>query len=77
MIWLAILGGVVALGVGIALGSPRPFDQSHDDIDRRLEEPGEHARVKRKTTFVTLLQRKVERGSVRRRRATRRKPFQF
>lgn len=77
MSWIAIGGLVAALGLGVYLGLPRRFDQSLEDIDRRLQEEGEHARVKRKTTIIGLMQRKLSRGSERRRAAARRRPFRL
>jgi hypothetical protein len=77
MSWIAIGGLVAALGFGVYLGLPRRFDQSLEDIDRRLDERGEHAQVKRKTTFIGLMQRRLAKGSDRRRAASRRRPFRL
>jgi len=74
---LYIVSGVVALGLGIYLGLPGRYEQSLDEIDRRLDEEGEHAKAERKATVITILQRKVQPGSDRRREAQRRKPFHF
>jgi hypothetical protein len=72
-----IIGGIVALGVGVYLGMPARYDQTLDEIDERLDQEGEHGKVKRKTTVITILQRTVQPGSERRRTASRRKPFHF
>jgi hypothetical protein len=74
---LYIVTGVVALGLGIYLGLPGRYDQSLEEIDKRLDEEGEHAKAERKNTVITILQRKVQPGSDRRRAAQRRKPFHF
>ena len=76
MTWLIILSFVVALGFGVWLGRPRPFDQSLDEIDERLQEKGQHARVKRHRTVLSLLQRNSERASHQRRRSSR-TPFRM
>ena len=76
MIWLVSLSFVGALGFGIWLGMPRRYEQSLDEIDQRLQEEGEHQRVRRHATFMSLMQRKVEKGSSKRQRSTRR-PFQL
>jgi len=73
MIWLLGLSFVVAVGVGIWFGLPGKYDQSLDEIDERLNEPGKkHSTVKRRLTFINLM-KKEERGSKRRRSS--RTPF--
>jgi hypothetical protein len=75
---LAIVGMVFALALGIYWGLPLRYQPSLEEIDKRLEEDGEHAKVKRHMTFLNLLQRKTEKGSDRRRNASRtRRPFQY
>lgn len=76
MSWLVILSFVAALGFGIWLGRPRPYDQSLEEIDEKLSEEGRHARVRRHRTVLNLLQRKSERASHARRRPTR-SPFKM
>ena len=51
---------------------PQPLDE----IDQRLEEDGQHQKVRRHRTAFNLLQEKVERGSHSRRRRSR-KPFRI
>ena len=72
--WFIVLS-VAAVGLGFWLGRPRMYDQSLDDIEERLSEGGDHQKVKRHTTFINFIQRKVEKGSDRRRGT--RKPFQM
>lgn len=74
---LYIIGGILALGVGVYLGMPARYDQTLDEIDERFDQEGEHGKVKRKATVITILQRTVQPGSERRRTASRRKPFHF
>lgn len=73
---LAILGMIAALAFGIYWGLPPRYDPSVEEIEKKLGEEGEHAKVKRHTTFLNLMQRKVQRGSDRRRSSRRtRRPF--
>lgn len=76
MSWLIALSFVTALGFGVWLGMPRRYDQSHEEIDRRLDEEGEHQQVKRHRIVFNLLQKKMEKGSDARRRRSR-KPFRM
>lgn len=74
---LGILGMLAALAFGIYWGLPPRHQHSPEEIEKKLGQSGEHAKVKRHTTFFNLLQRKVERGSDRRRGSRRsRRPFQ-
>jgi hypothetical protein len=76
---IGILGMVVALVAGIYWGLPDRYTPPLDELEESLSETGkEHGRVKRRETFLTILQRKVERGSDRRRRERgRRRPFRL
>ena len=76
MSWLIGISFLAALGGGIWLGLPRRYDQPLEEIDRRLDEEGEHQQVKRHRTVFNLLQRKMEKGSHSRRRQGRR-PFRM
>ena len=76
MSWLIALSFVVALGFGVWLGMPRRYDQSLEEIDRRLDEEGDHQKVRRHRTVFNLLQPKMEKGSDTRRRHSR-KPFRM
>jgi hypothetical protein len=78
MTLLGILGMVAALAFGIYWGMPVRYNQRPEEIEERLEKDGRHQKVKRHTTFLNLLQRKVQKGSDRRRTAHRsRRPFQY
>ncbi len=73
---LGIIGMLAALGFGIYWGLPPRYQPSPEELERKLGESGEHAKVRRHTTFFNLMQRKVERGSDRRRGSRRsRRPF--
>lgn len=75
---LGIIGMILALALGIYWGLPRRYDPSIEEIDKKLEEDGKHAKAKRHMTFLNLLQRKVQKGSDRRRgRGRSRRPFQY
>ena len=76
MTWLIGVSFVVALAGGIWLGLPRRYDQPLDEIDRRLDQEGQHQKVKRRRTVFSLLQRNMEKGSHSRRRQSR-KPFRM
>jgi hypothetical protein len=73
-----ILGLVAALLFGIYWGLPTRYEQTVEEIDQRLGEEGEHARVRRRTTVLNLLQRKMQKGSDRRfARGRGRRPFRY
>ncbi|TVP59215.1 MAG: hypothetical protein EA351_01885 [Gemmatimonadales bacterium] len=73
---LMIVTAVGALFLGIYLGLPKRFDQSPEEIDKLLGKDGEHATVDRKETFISILHKRAQKGSDRRRTRTRR-PFKF
>ena len=62
---LKILGGLVALGVGIWYGLPGRYEQSLDDVeDRMLQGGGETRKVKRHFTPLAWVHRQLNaRGS--------------
>ena len=76
MSWLIVLSFVAALGLGVWLGMPSRYEQPLDEIDRRLDEEGQHQKVRRHRTVFTLLQKNMEKGSHARRRSSR-KPFRM
>lgn len=73
---LIILSFVGALVLGIYLGMPRRFEQTPEEIDALLDKEGEHAKVDRKETVISILQKRAQKGSDRR-RTRKRKPFQL
>jgi hypothetical protein len=76
MTLLLILGALAAFLLGIWLGMPRRFDQSPDEIEERLSKDGEHATVERKETVISIIQKRAQKGSDRR-RTRKRRPFQL
>lgn len=75
---IGAIGLIAALAFGIYWGLPTRYEQPFEEIDERLMEEGDHQKVKRRTTFLSLLQRKAERGSERRRsRGRTRTPFRY
>jgi hypothetical protein len=73
MVGLSLVGALIW---GIWLGLPKRYDQSLEEIDRRLSESGAHRKAKRHMTFLNLLQRKTEKGTDRRFRSERH-PFRM
>ncbi len=77
MTFLVGLSFVMALLLGLWLGRARPYDQSPEEIERRLSEvDGTHRKVKRHLIFLDLLHRVSEKASDRRFR-DRRRPFKW
>jgi len=70
MLTLKILGGVIALGIGIWLGMPGRYTQSYEDLEHSLDSGfHRHRKVKRVFTPMAWLQRKVSaRGAAPRQR---------
>lgn len=73
---LVILSLVAAFGFGLWIGRPQRFDQSPEEIEERLSKDGEHATVDRRETVISILQKRAEKGSDRRRTRPR-KPFRL
>lgn len=49
--FLKVLGGIAALALGLWLGRPEPYRQSHEEIEKILDQPSRrHGRVKRHLT---------------------------
>ncbi len=63
---LMILGGVVALGVGIYLGLPGDSNVSREDIEEALSKPRSgHKKVKRRFTPLDYFARNKRESSIR------------
>lgn len=71
MLLLKILGGVLALGLGIFLGLSSGSGPTLEEVEERMGKNLPRARATRHFTFFGLLQKKQERGSHRRRQRTR------
>ncbi len=74
MLLLKILGGVLALGLGILLGLARGTGPTVREVEERMGKNLPRARATRHFTIFGLLQKKQERAS-RRRRQRARAPF--
>lgn len=57
MLILKILGGLVALGVGIWLGTAREYRQSQSEIDKALTEDRGQQRVRRHWMWMDMFSR--------------------
>ena len=70
MLFLKILGGLAALGLGIYLGLAGHYRPDFNEIDRALSGQGKTKRAKRHFTPLGWLRKSEERSShIRRRRA--------
>jgi hypothetical protein len=59
-LFLYVVGGILALGLGIWLGLPGRYDQTPDEIERIMTEGGRRRRkTKKMFTPLAWLQRKV------------------
>ena len=74
MLFLKILGAILALGLGLYLGAPGRYMQKPEEIDKALEGGGKTWRTKKHYTWLGWL-RKDERASQARLRGSPRKPF--
>ncbi len=68
---LKILGGILALAIGIFLGRPYGRGPTVEEVEERMGKNLPRARATRHFTIFGLMQKKRERGSHRRRRRTR------
>ena len=60
ILFLYVVGGILALGLGIWLGLPGRYDQTPEDIERIMGEGGRRRRkTKKMFTPLAWLQRKV------------------
>lgn len=76
MLLLKILGGIIALAVGVYLGLPGDFRQTPEEIESSLGERRASRKVKRVFTPLDWIRAK-ERGSDRRRGQRTRQPFKL
>ena len=71
MLLLQILGGVLALGLGIFLGLSFGSGPTVEEVEERMGKNLPRGKATRHFTFLGLMQKKQERGSRRRRQRTR------
>jgi hypothetical protein len=69
LLFLKILGGVLALGVGLYMGSSGRYHVDPDEIDKALTERGYSKKAKRHFTPLGWLRNTQERSSHIRRRS--------
>jgi hypothetical protein len=69
VLFLKILGGVLALGIGFYFGSAGRYRPDPDEIEKALSEGGRTRKVKRHFTPLGWLRQNQERGSHLRRRS--------
>lgn len=68
MLLLKVLGGLVALGLGLYLGLAGQYKPDPEELDRALGPGGRSKRARRSFTPLGWLRQKAERGSHVRRR---------
>ena len=68
MLALKILGGILALGIGLYLGGAGQYRPDHDEIDKALDGGGYSRKTKRHFTLFGWLRHTSERSSHIRRR---------
>lgn len=68
MLFLKILCGLAALGIGIYLGMAGKYESDPEELDRALAPGGRSRKVKRRFTLFGWLRVSEERSSHRRRR---------
>lgn len=71
MLLLKILGGVLALALGIFLGLSFGNGPTVDEVEERMGKNLPRERATRHFTFLGLMQKKQDRGSHRRRQRSR------
>ena len=75
MLVLKIAGAIAALIFGVYLGLASGTGPTVDDVEERMGKNLPRQKATRHFTFMGFLQKKAERGSSRRRRASARRPF--
>jgi hypothetical protein len=68
-LFLKILGGLLALGIGLYLGGAGQYRPDHDEIDKALDGQGYTRKTKRHFTLFGWLRHTSERSSHVRRRS--------
>jgi hypothetical protein len=68
LFFLKILGGILALGIGLYMGGAGQYRPDPDEIDEALSEGGYSKRAKRHPTLFGWLRQNEERSSHIRRR---------
>ncbi len=69
MLFLKILGGILALGIGLYMGSAARYRPDAEEIEKALSEGGRSKKVKRHFTPLGWLRQNQERSSRIRRRS--------
>ena len=69
MLFLKILGGVLALGIGLYMGSVGRYRSDPEELDKALSEGGRSRKVKQRFTPLGWLRQNQERSSHIRRRS--------
>ena len=69
MLFLKILGGILALGIGLYMGSVGRYRPDPEELDKVLSEGGRTRKVKRHFTPLGWLRQNQERSSHIRRRS--------
>jgi len=63
VLFLKILGGILALGIGLYMGSAGLYRPDPEEIDKALSEDGTSKRAKRHFTPLSWLRQNSERSS--------------
>lgn len=77
---LLIIGGIVAVGIGVWLGLPGDMSATEKEIERAIMEDeggGPSKRVKRQFMAVEWLMRRTKESQVRKSRQPERRPFKL
>ncbi|MCJ7629835.1 MAG: hypothetical protein MUO50_15780 [Longimicrobiales bacterium] len=69
VLFLKILGGILALGIGLYMGSAARYRPDSEEIEKALSEGGRSKKVKRHFTPLGWLRQTQERSSRIRRRS--------
>jgi hypothetical protein len=75
MLFLKILGGLMALGIGVYLGMAGQYRPDPDELEQALGPGGRSRKVRRRFTLFGWLRMPEERSSHKRRRGGGRRHF--